>query len=92
MAISLEKGLLGEVLGIVVIPDPVVGVRVDVAQMVPIELLEAAVGFGLALLRIVPARGRGTPEEQLPTEVREGAAYIRVTPAKYISWDYGRPA
>jgi general stress protein 26 len=38
------------------------------------------------------ARKRGVPEEQLPTEVREGAAYIRVTPTRYISWDYGRPA
>ena len=36
------------------------------------------------------ARWRGTPEDQWPTEARPGAAYIRVTPKKYISWDYGK--
>lgn len=36
------------------------------------------------------ARLRGTPEEQLPTEARPGAAYIRVTPHRIISWDYSR--
>lgn len=34
------------------------------------------------------ARLRGTPEEELPTEARPGAAYIRVTPVRYRSWDY----
>jgi nitroimidazol reductase NimA-like FMN-containing flavoprotein (pyridoxamine 5'-phosphate oxidase superfamily) len=38
------------------------------------------------------ARWRGVPEEQWPTEARPGAAYIRVTPVKLISWDYGQPA
>jgi PPOX class probable F420-dependent enzyme len=36
------------------------------------------------------ARKRGTAEEQLPTEPRPGAAYIRVVPVKYLSWDYSR--
>ena len=36
------------------------------------------------------ARLRGTPEDQLPTEPRPDAAYIRVTPRRVISWDYGR--
>jgi hypothetical protein len=31
VAIRLEKGLLGEVLGVVVVADPVVGIAVDVA-------------------------------------------------------------
>ncbi len=36
------------------------------------------------------AKARGTPEDKLPTEARPGVAYIRITPKKYISWDYGR--
>ena len=36
------------------------------------------------------AKQRGTPEDQLPTEARPGAAYIRVVPERYISWDYGK--
>ncbi len=36
------------------------------------------------------ARLRGVPENELPTEGRPGAAYIRVRPAKMISWDYAR--
>ena len=36
------------------------------------------------------ARWRGVPEAQWPTEARPGAAYIRVTPRKMISWDYSR--
>ena len=34
------------------------------------------------------ARLRGTAEEDLPTEPRAGAAYIRVTPHRVRSWDY----
>lgn len=34
-------------------------------------------------------RARGVPEAELPTEPRAGAAYIRVTPVRTISWDYG---
>ena len=34
------------------------------------------------------AKGRGTPEAELPTEPRPGAAYIRVTPHRLRSWDY----
>jgi hypothetical protein len=36
------------------------------------------------------ARKRGVPEEQLPTEPRPGAAYIRIGPRRVISWDYSR--
>ena len=36
------------------------------------------------------AKQRGTPEDQLPTEARPGVAYIRVTPQRFISWDYSR--
>ena len=38
----------------------------------------------------VAATRRGTPEQQLPTEVRPGVAYIRILPHRYISWDYSR--
>lgn len=37
------------------------------------------------------ARARGVPEPDWPTEPRPGAAYIRVTPARTISWDYASP-
>ncbi len=43
----------------------------------------------LKLMR-ASAKHRGTPEDELPAEVRPGIAYIRVTPKKYISWDYSR--
>ena len=36
------------------------------------------------------ARARGTPESELPTELRPGTAYIRVTPRRWISWDYSK--
>jgi len=36
-------------------------------------------------------RSRGAPESQLPTEARPGSAFIKVTPKKYISWDYSKP-
>jgi len=36
------------------------------------------------------ARLRGTPEDQLPSEPRPGAAYIRVVRRKAITWDYGK--
>ena len=36
------------------------------------------------------AKQRGTLEDELPTEARPGIAYIRITPKKYISWDYSR--
>jgi hypothetical protein len=38
------------------------------------------------------ARLRGASEDQLPTEPRPGAAYIRVRPHRVISWDYSRDA
>ena len=34
------------------------------------------------------ARARGVPESEWPTAPRPGAAYIRVTPVRTISWDY----
>ena len=36
------------------------------------------------------ARARGAPESELPTEPRPGSAYIRVTPRRWISWDYSK--
>ena len=35
------------------------------------------------------ARWRGVAEADLPEQASPGAAYIRVTPKRYISWDYG---
>ena len=35
------------------------------------------------------ARARGVPEADWPSEPRPGAAYIRVTPVRTLSWDYG---
>ncbi len=37
------------------------------------------------------ARARGVPESEWPTEPRPGAAYIRMTPVRTLSWDYGSP-
>ena len=34
------------------------------------------------------ARLRGVLEQDLPTEPREGAVYIKVSPARFRSWDY----
>ena len=44
------------------------------------------------LLRLAreAARQRGAPEDRLPTEPPAGAAFVRVTPRKMISWDYAR--
>ncbi len=38
------------------------------------------------------ARARGVPESEWPTEPRAGAAYIRMTPVRTLSWDYSSPA
>lgn len=35
------------------------------------------------------ARARGVPESEWPTAPRPGAAYIRLTPVRTVSWDYG---
>lgn len=43
----------------------------------------------LRLMRVAATR-RGTPEQQLPTEPQPGVTYIRITPRRYISWDYTR--
>ena len=37
------------------------------------------------------ARARGVPESEWPTAPRPGAAYIRMTPVRTVSWDYSRP-
>ena len=37
------------------------------------------------------ARARGVPEAEWPTEPRPGAAYIRMTPVRTVSWDYATP-
>ena len=37
------------------------------------------------------ARVRGVPEPEWPTAPRPGAAYIRMTPVKTLSWDYSSP-
>jgi nitroimidazol reductase NimA-like FMN-containing flavoprotein (pyridoxamine 5'-phosphate oxidase superfamily) len=37
------------------------------------------------------ARARGVAESEWPTEPRPGAAYIRVTPVRTLSWDYASP-
>ena len=36
------------------------------------------------------AKSRGVSESELPTEPRRGAAYIRVVPHRFHSWDYSR--
>ena len=36
------------------------------------------------------ARQRGRSEEELPTSARPGAAFIKVHPDKFITWDYGQ--
>lgn len=38
------------------------------------------------------ARARGVPESEWPNAPRPGAAYIRMTPVRTISWDYGDSA
>jgi nitroimidazol reductase NimA-like FMN-containing flavoprotein (pyridoxamine 5'-phosphate oxidase superfamily) len=43
----------------------------------------------LALMREA-GRRRGMKDDQLPTEPRPGVAYIKITPRRYISWDYSR--
>ena len=47
VAVGLQEGLLGEVLGVVVVAHPVVRVGVDVAQMRPVEVLERPVELRL---------------------------------------------
>ncbi len=38
------------------------------------------------------AKRRGVPESELPTDPRENAAYIRVVPHRFRSWDYSADA
>ena len=63
--VGLQEGLLGEVLGVVVVADPVVGVGVDVAQVGPVEILEGAVELRL--------RGRSEAEPAPPSGNRRSA-------------------
>jgi hypothetical protein len=46
--VGLEEGLLREVLGVVVVADPVVGVGIDVAEVGPVEVRELRVELLLA--------------------------------------------
>lgn len=48
-------------------------------------------GEALELAR-AGAKARGVPESEWPTAPRPGAAYIRLTPVRTISWDYGSPS
>src|SRR4029453_18320336 len=41
--VGLQESLLGDVLGVVVVADAIVGVRVDVAKVIAVEALEGAV-------------------------------------------------
>lgn len=36
------------------------------------------------------ARVRGVPESEWPTAPRPGVVYIRMTPVRTVSWDYGQ--
>ena len=36
------------------------------------------------------AKLRGVPDQELPTEPRSGAAYIKVPLDRFLSWDYSR--
>ena len=49
VAVGLQEGLLGEVLGVMVVANSVVAVRVHVAQMRFVELSEPSVELGFAL-------------------------------------------
>jgi hypothetical protein len=50
VAVGLQERLLGQVLGIVVVADAIVGVAVDVAQVGAVEVGELRVELGLGLL------------------------------------------
>jgi hypothetical protein len=80
--VCLEEGLLGDVLGVVVVADAVVGVRVDVAQVIAIELLEGAIELGFRLpglavvsgdLLLVRHRASVLPVELTPPSLRRPA-------------------
>ena len=47
---------------------------------------------GTATVHLAPEEtlhyARGAPEGELPTEPRQGAAYIKVSPRRSRSWDY----
>ena len=49
VAIGLQERLLGQILGVVMVADAVVGIAVDIAQMSPIELGELGVELRLGL-------------------------------------------
>ena len=50
MPVGLEKRLLGQILGVVMVADAVVGVAVDVAQMRAVEIGELPIELRLGLL------------------------------------------
>lgn len=75
VSLMLESGsVMAELRGVVIQGDAEVVTEED-------ELLE---------LSREGARQRGTPDDELPTEVGQGRAYIRVRPRRTISWDYSK--
>ncbi len=48
-------------------------------------------GEALELARAGARARGGVPESEWPTAPRPGATYIRVTPVRTLSWDYGNP-
>ncbi len=47
VSVGLQEGLLGQILGVVMVADSVIGIGIDVAQVGPVEILEGAVELGL---------------------------------------------
>ena len=71
--VGLQEGLLGEVLGVVVVAHPVVGVAVDVAQVGAVELGEVAVQPLLGRRRLA-THGGAYPRQLGPGPRRPRAA------------------
>jgi nitroimidazol reductase NimA-like FMN-containing flavoprotein (pyridoxamine 5'-phosphate oxidase superfamily) len=75
VSLSLESGSsMRDIKGVLVQGDATIVTE-------PVRLLE---------LQREAGRQRGTAEEDLPTSVNPGTAYIAVKPVKVISWDYGK--
>src|SRR3954470_4304655 len=74
VAVGLQERLLRQVLGVVVVAHPVVGVRVDILQMGPVELRERLVELGLVHARSLPSRQAARTNRR----VRGGAVTVSV--------------
>jgi hypothetical protein len=61
MAVRLQERLLGEILSIVVVTDPVIAVGVDVTHMRAVHLGEAGVQLGFGLGWVVGHRTASLP-------------------------------